>query len=334
MLRFILALCLLSLVKVCFAQCQAVGAQDKVPAIIYQDQCFELTGGNVLSGNYIIEGKLFVKANSEIKVEKNSSILIRNFGSFEARGAVNLGNDSKIVASDESSLTVRSQFNLYDNSQIFMYDKARVRLAGHVFLNSGSEIRKEQGAEFTVSSILDVSDSKINIQDGEFVNQGTIRLTANSEFNAFLESKLINEGSFSIDETSKLTLEKMAIFENKRRFDIFGSLALKDNAQYLNYGRIWIRDSGFIFTCHNSGLLNKRLVQVDGQILMAGDSKQLNEGTLSVNEKGKVRLIERAYFISNATLHNKGSIDTQDEAIFKNQGGIQSRKNRFDDFAI
>ena len=143
MLRFILALCLLSLVKVCFAQCQAVGAQDKVPAIIYQDQCFELTGGNVLSGNYIIEGKLFVKANSEIKVEKNSSILIRNFGSFEARGAVNLGNDSKIVASDESSLTVRSQFNLYDNSQIFMYDKARVRLAGHVFLNSGSEIRKE-----------------------------------------------------------------------------------------------------------------------------------------------------------------------------------------------
>ena len=212
-----------------WAQCIAVSAQQALPIYIRANQCFELQGGNVLSGQFTVHGKLFVKSGRQVTLAPNSVLSVSNDGLLSVRGELDLQSNSQLnfqngnfecsgmtTLAPQAKIMSLGQNKVRNIGRILMDPQSAIILAGATAIrNSGQLVLENASFELYHSSTLD--------------NAGTFIVRNNSRLALGDQSSMENTGNLSIDRSSKLNLNEQSRLNNKRICNFEGELGLGRN---------------------------------------------------------------------------------------------------------
>lgn len=325
-----LSIMLFSMMSAAKAQCFEVKSSDQLPQQIAADKCYELQGGNELSKQTIVLGKLFLKAGRNAVLLSNSNIVLAGDGVFEVRGAFEMRHNSQVSLNEKSSLTNSGEIIMQNNTAIGASGAPNIRNLGRLIAENGSQIRLTGETTFKNSGELSMTGAKFMVDDkAVYTNAGTNYADLGSEFTFRNHSKFFNQGRTLLSKNSQMNFQGNSKAESRRQFPVAGRLFFSDDALYENYALFKLQTDGTLRFSDASQLLNNHTIEIRGKAYFQTKARVLNDGTFAVKQGGDTQTMQNAVFINNGTFRNEGGGFTIDnQSNFINQSIISGHQSR------
>lgn len=310
--------------------CLPIMPHEAVPLYIRPKQCFELQGGNAITGDLSVQGKLFIKAGRKVTLKSGHSITVRNGGLFEIRGELDLQKYSAINIDHTSSFNCtgllymanKSQFNTRGNTSIKNIGKILVEPQGQIIFSDNTKFRNS-GQIALDNAIWEIRNK------GEIINAGTLDLISGAKLQFLDKSHFINSGKTNLNANSQISFIDYSRFESRRMFAPQGIVTLSKNAVFENLASFKQQSGSSLVIRDNAQLLNNHTFELSGQSTFTGRARVLNDGVFAVKKTAKVNTEQMAVMINTGTFRNEGgafTIDNQNNFINDNiVSGHESR---------
>lgn len=311
------------------AQCTALTANMALPTQIAADKCVELQGGNVITGNTLVQGKLIVKAGRKAVIDPNVILQIAQGGELIVRGQLETKANSHIHLQD-SSFDCQGMLNLEANSQFSSSGINTMRNIGRMLLAPHSTLQLTGTTSIRNSGQMLLDQAQLQLQNtSTLYSIGTITLRNGSSLEITQQGSLENDGRFNVESNSKVYASDQSHINNKKQWRFSGLFTLTKDAILENHAPLRLQaDSKFIIN-QRSQILNKHSIEMGGQNNMSGNARMLNDGTLAIKKGSSLTLTQNATVINSGTYRNEGGfVHIDSKRNFINDNVIAGRLSR------
>lgn len=313
-----------------YGSCVMVTESQSLPLYIRPQQCFELQGGNIITSDLNVQGKLFIKAGRKVTLAPGKSITIKNGGILEIRGEFIAREHSALNIDHMSSFNNSGLLYLAMGAQVNTRGKTSIKNIGKMLLESQASLTLTQHTTFKTSGTITLDQAAINIShESTFNNSGTLEILALSHLNFKDKSSFVNAGKTNLSNKALLSFSDHSKFISKRQFTPYGFLLLTKNAIFENLATFRQQAQGQFKLADNAQLLNNHTLELSGTTLFTNGARILNDGVLVVKKGAQVKTEQLAVMINTGTFRNEGgsfTIDNQSNFINENiVSGEQSR---------
>ena len=310
------------------AACTALNAQDHLPTTIAADQCFELQGGNVLTGQYEVLGQLFLKAGRSATLTSGSSINVASGGLLEPRGQLELEPNAQIVVHGKLNNSGLLYFN--SPSALQAQDQATVRNIGRLVLTPGAYVRLAGHSTLSTSGILTLNNALLTVIDSAAVtNQGTIQTEQQALLNFQGNSTFTNRGSLELNPYATLALKEHSHFTNKNPFTPRGTITLSDAALWHNDALVKQAEHSKLTVNAHAQIRSEHTIELSGILTLSQNARLLNQGTIALTPSAQFTARDYAVLINDGTFRNEDAqMQLEHAGNFVNQNIISGTTSR------
>ena len=310
------------------AACTKVTASDALPLTIAADQCFELQGGNVLAGHYVVAGQLYLKAGRNSTMASGSSLTITPTGRFEPRGQWELKPHTQLTV--QGQLTCSGMIYLNSASTLQAQGSATLRNIGRVVLEAGSALLLQEGSSLSTSGLLTIADTSVTLSGrSSLLNQGTIQTEHAAALAVHDQAQFTNRGTIELNPYARLELTGQGHFTNKKPFSPAGAISLTDQAIWDNDALVKLARFSRLTLSANAQLKSTHTIEVSGQLALSQSARLLNQGTIALTPSAQLNARDYAVIINDGTWRNEGAqLHLEHEDNFINQNIISGAQSR------
>ena len=315
------------------AECLDINEHDHIPLYIRSHQCFELQGGNVLDGQYVVQGKLFIKAGRQVKITPGSTITIYAGGLLESRGQLDIPKKSQINLDDGGSLSIAGLLYLQSQAEINSRGTTSVKNQGRFLLDQDSRLNFTGTTSILNTGIMTLVKAQVLLaQQSKLENVGTIKAEAETTIKLQDQAVLFNKGKLALAGPSILDLSGNTRFTNKRQILPEGLIQASGHAIVENGAPLRAQSTSRLLMSNYSQLLNEHTLEIFGQASFNNNVRILNSGVFAVKKDAKVKTVQQAVMINTGTFRNEGgTFAVESKANFINENIISGRGTRIQD---
>ena len=310
------------------AACTALNASDSLPQTIAPEQCFELQGGNVLSGHYQVAGQLFLKAGRTATLAAGSSITVAPGGLLEPRGQLELKPNAQIVV--QGKLNNSGLLYCTSPSALQAQDNATLRNIGRLVLTPGAYVRLAGRSTLSTSGILTLNNALLTVTDAAAVtNQGTIQTEQQALLNFQGNSTFTNRGSLELNPYASLAFKEHSHFTNKNTFSPRGTITMSDAALWHNDALVKQAPESKLTVGDHAQIRSEHTIELSGTMTLSQSARFLNQGTLSLTANAFLSARDYAVLINEGTFRNDDAqLQLEQAGNFVNQNIISGQQSR------
>lgn len=310
-------------------QCIPLHANQSIPTYIASNQCFELQGNNQITGNIVIDGKLFIKAGRSATMMSQSSITLQKGGELTVRGQLEIGAFATLVL-NEATFTCQGLISALNGAQILATGNNDIRNIGRLLLEEGSTMHIGGQGTFRSTGRLVLEQATAMIAGTTaFTNGGIISLQQGSRLILGQKANMNNIGRLQSEPDCVFALQGQSYLTNNRGFQFTGTLSLADGAILQNEAPLRMRPESYFDLSQSSQILNHHTIEVGGKSLMQNSARVLNDGVFAIKKTGTVRLSQGSLLLNTGTFRNEGGVlTTETQHNFKNEHIVSGRYSR------
>lgn len=310
--------------------CVELPAGSPLPQQIRPRQCFELQGGNVISQDTVVQGRLFIKAGRKAQLTQGRSITARNGGFIELRGELDMDPGSALNIDHGSSFNCSGLLHMAQGSWLNTRGNTTFKNIGRIILEPKAQLTFSDETEMRNSGQLILHQASAQLRNkGNLENVGTIELNSGASLYIMDKSKVRNAGRLLLGQGSEMSIGGHSRFDNRRILTPEGLVTISRNAVFENRAAFRQKEKGELIISDNAQLLNNHTFEISGSALFTHSARVLNDGAFAVKKTGKVKTEQMAVMINTGTFRNEGggfTIDTQ--ANFVNENIVSGRESR------
>lgn len=313
--------------------CVALTSKQQVPPVIDKNQCFELQGGNVLTGKTMVKGKLFIKAGRNASLSENSIIEVVDGGNFEVRGQLDVEHFAQISIDHKSFFSNSGTMIMQAGSILNSRGSALIRNVGKILVTTKSFIELHGFTTFNNVGYINLDLVQVHLhEDSQLINIGTLILDRKTTIDFMDKSKFINSGKATINPTVTLQFKNYSQFTNKRNLQNAGRISFIDHSILDNNAPFKILKNGYFYLSDSAQALNKHTFENAGHSIFNLRARFLNEGTLAIKNTGETNVFQKAVVFNNGTFRNEGGIfAVEHDENFINENIVAGKQSRSQD---
>lgn len=310
------------------AACTALNASDHLPQTIATDQCFELQGGNVLTGHYQVAGQLFLKAGRSTTLAPGSTITVAPGGLLEPRGQLELKANAQIVVQGKLNNSGLMYFN--SPSILQAQDHATMRNIGRLVFTPGAYVRLAGHSTLSTSGILTLNNALLTVTDAAAVtNQGTIQTEQQALLNFQGKSTFTNRGSLELNPYATLAFKEHSHFTNKNTFTPRGTITISATALWHNDALVKQAPESKLTVSDHAQIRSEHTIELSGTLTLSQSARFLNQGTLALKPNAQLTARDYAVIINDGTFRNDDAqMQLEQAGNFVNQNIVSGQQSR------